>query len=112
MSGLISYFLKHHIREKLPRLHRSLKDEFDARGISQDEAIILLAGIVRDPHEARKLMDKHQASSAPDLLARLPPPRVSGFVDRFQNWLRALEGAYESDPHSEDYRLSRRLYRD
>lgn len=93
---------------KLPRLQGRFKNPVDPSELDEDNALILLAGIARDEYEAEKLLKKAK-TSAVEFLKRLPKRRID-YMRRVRAWLRSLEGAYESDPHSEEYREAKRIY--
>lgn len=112
MRKLLRYLLgRRSIRDSLPRLKTSLKDQFDPRTLGDDDNLILLAGIVRDPHEAQKLMAKYDARHAADLLKVLPPPKRDTFRDRLARWIRLVEGSYTNDPWQREWNEAKRFYK-
>lgn len=104
--SILAYLFRQSAHEKLPRLPHTLADKFDPLELDPDIQLALMTGLVRDPHEARKLMAKYEAKNGAELLARLPPPPRVDWRRRFQSWLCSLEGAYQSDPHKEELRNS------
>jgi hypothetical protein len=111
MNKLIRYLIgKRTQRQYLPQLKRSYKNPFDSEALTPDEELILLKGIVRDPHEANGMMQKYGTASAPELFRMLPPPRRSTFRDRLDAWLRLVEGSYETDPHLREWQEAKELY--
>lgn len=111
MRKLYRYLLRKDTspRQKLPHLAQSLTERFDPAGENDDIRLILLAGIVKDPYAAQRLMQKHDTANAPDLLDNLPPPKVDRWR-RLRAYIRLLEGAHESDPHRHEYRLTKTIH--
>lgn len=104
MRKVLAYLFNQTPREKLPRLPHTLAEEFDPLELDSDIRLALMTGLVRDPHEARKLMVQYGAKNGAELLARLPPPPPVDWRKRLQAWIRQLEGGYQSDPHKEELR--------
>lgn len=109
MKALWRYFNPKNIRRNLPRLHQSLMADVDPATLTADEYLILLAGLVKDDDEARKLMAKYKVTSAPELLRVLPPPKVDRWR-KLRRWIQALEGSEATNPHAHDWLVSRNFY--
>lgn len=104
MKHLIKYLFRRSVRDKLPPLKHSLTDDIDPLELDRELELILMTGRVRDIHEARRLMDKYQATSAVELLKKLPPRPPVDWRGRFRRWLAQLEGAYINDPYQSELR--------
>lgn len=104
MKQLYRYLFKRGIRENLPPLQRSLTENIDPLELDDDLQLVLMTGRVRDIHEARRLMAKYEVTTGAELLGKLPPRPPVDWRRRFQRWLAQLEGAYEHDPHRDEWR--------
>lgn len=96
---------RHH---NLPRLSGRFKNPHPYLEMDDDVELILRAGIARDEYQAEMLLKKSGLSAA-EYLSRLPKRRID-YRRRLRAWLRSLFGAYESDPHREEFKLARKLY--
>lgn len=110
MRNLWRYFVKRSIHVKLPQLHKSLKNPYEMGAVSDETALVMMIGRVRDPFEADKLLAQYRATSAAELLSRLPKRPPPDYRTKLQNWLRRIEGAYAKDPHAEDHEQARNLH--
>lgn len=99
MRKIYAYLFGRSIYDKLPKLPHTLTDEFDPLELDPDIQLALMTGLVRDPHEARKLMAKYGATNGAELLVRLPPPPPLDWRKRLAALIRQWEGSYASDPH-------------
>lgn len=107
MKTVLKYLFQRPEREKLPRLSHTLTSDVDPSAtLDPDIQLILMTGRVRDPVQARRLMQEYGATNGVELLKRLPPPPPVDWKRRFRAWMRQLEGSYQSDPHRAD--LTRR----
>lgn len=104
MRKMLQYLFGRTLRERLPRLPHTLADSFDPMELDPDIQLVLMTGIVRDVHEARKLMEKHGAKNGAELLRKLPPPPRVDWRGRLQNTIRQWEGSYATDPLKEELR--------
>ncbi len=86
--------------EQLPRLQNTLTTRYNPLLLSDDELLILLAGVAKDPSEARRLMIEYEVSNAHELLAVLPKRKVN-WLRRWKQWTQSLEGSYNSDPYQD-----------
>ena len=99
MMHLIRYlFFYRDIRDDLPKLKRTMADEFDPTDLDPEVELVLTTGRLRDPHEVRQAMERYEVYTAMELIPLLPKPRRAGWRKRLKNWLRHLEGSYASDP--------------
>lgn len=98
---------RHH---NLPRLSGRFKNPQSYLEMDDDIELILRAGIARDEYQAELLLKKSGLPAA-EYLRRLPKRRID-YRRRLRAWLRSLSGAYESDPHRDEYLLARKLYGD
>jgi len=108
MRSLYRYLTKTTRHHNLPRLKGRYRNPFDLGALDSDVELILLAGIARDEFEAAKLLSDAQ-TTAPEFLKQLPKPKID-YMRRIKSWLRSLVGAYESDPHKEEYYQAKRIY--
>lgn len=100
MIRVIKHILRRTIREQLPRLENSLTARYDPMALNDDERLILLAGVAKDPAEARRIMSEYGATNAIELLKLLPKRKIN-WRGRLHRWLLSLEGSYQSDPYSD-----------
>lgn len=108
MRTLYRYLTRTTRQHNLPRLKGRYRNEFDRGGLDADAELILLAGIARDEYEAGKLLTNAN-TTAPEFLKHLPKPKID-YWRRIRGWLNSIEGAYESDPHKEEYYQAKRMY--
>lgn len=108
MKALYRHLTKTTRHYKLPRLQGRFKNPVNPSELADDNELILLAGIARDEYEAEKLLKKAN-TSAVEFLKRLPKRRID-YMRRIRAWLRSVEGAYESDPHRDEYKEAKRIY--
>lgn len=87
-------------REKLPKLENTLTSAYDRLAIGDDELLIMLAGVAKDPVEARKLMDEYEVGSAVELLKVMPRRKIH-WRRRLRSYLQGLEGSVTNDPYPE-----------
>lgn len=99
---LARHILKRSIREHLPRLENSLTVAYDPATLTEDERLILLRGVAKDPGEARRIMQEYGAANAVELLAMLPKPKIN-VRRRVKRWLLGLEGSHLSDPTKDKF---------
>lgn len=100
MIRLIKHIFRRTIREQLPRLENSYTTRYDPASISEDEHLILLAGVAKDPAEARRIMAEYGAPNAVELLKLLPKHKID-WRGRVKRWLLSLEGSYQTDPYKD-----------
>lgn len=86
------------IREHLPKLENTLTAEYDITRLGDDERLIMLAGVAKDPVEARRLMDDYQCTSALDLLDVLPKRKIH-WRRRLRLYIQGIEGSVSNDPY-------------
>lgn len=98
MRKLLNYLFYETQRDKLPHLSHTLTDKFDPAEQEAEIQLVLMTGLVRDPLAAQRLMEKYDARTAADLLAKLPIRRIN-WRARLRSWLQVIEGSYASDPH-------------
>lgn len=99
---LYKHIFRRSIRESLPRLDNSLTVNYDRTALTEDERLILLRGVAKDPAEARRIMREYGASNAVELLALLPKPKIN-WRRRLRRWLLTLEGSHQSDPSKDSF---------
>lgn len=97
MFKLIKSIFAKTLHEQLPRLENTLTADYDPAFLSDDEYLILLAGVAKDPNEARRLMEEYHVSTAHELLQVLPKKKIN-WLRRWKRWTQSLEGSYNSDP--------------
>lgn len=85
------------LHEQLPRLENTLTTAYDPRLLSDDELLILLAGVAKDPSEARRLMQEYGVDNAMALLDVLPKRKIN-WRRRWKRWTQSIEGSLNSDP--------------
>ena len=88
------------VHEQLPRLENSLTAPYDPLLINDDELLILLAGVAKDPREARRLMDEYHVTTAHDLFKVLPKRKIH-WRRRLKRWTQSVEGSLSTDPYNE-----------
>ena len=98
MIRVIKHIFRRTIREQLPRLQNTLTSQYDPASISDDERLIMQAGVVKSPQEARRLLTAYNATNAVELLTMLPDHRPD-YKKRFQRFLFSIEGSYPSNPY-------------
>lgn len=99
MIHLIRYiFFYGNIRDKLPKLQRTLATDFDPAELDPEIRLVLMTGRARDPSAVKELMKKHEVYTALELIPYLPKRIPTPWQKRFRAWLRGLEGSYQSDP--------------
>lgn len=102
---LFRRFFKLPEHRKLPSLKNTLTTEFSQNRLDPDIELVLLMGLVRNPAEAIKLMERYQVQTAADLFHALPPrPRFANVKNRVHRWLISIEGSYLSDPHKQEFK--------
>lgn len=88
------------IREQLPKLENTLTAQYDLSLMGEDERLIMLAGVAKDPIEARRLMNDYHAPNALELLKVLPKRQIN-WRRRLRSWIQGVEGSSSSDPYRE-----------
>ena len=88
---------KIHPREYLPHIPSTFRTDFDPAQVGDDEHLIMLAGLARDPAGAKRVMDKNEVESALELELIRPQPKVN-MRQRFIHWLMRLEGSTPHEP--------------
>ena len=58
----------------------------------------MLAGVAKDPMEARRLMADYHASNALELLKVLPKRQIN-WRRRLRSWIQGVEGSSSTDPY-------------
>ena len=86
------------LHEQLPRLDNSLTTAYNPLLLSDDELIILLAGVAKSPTEARRLMEEYGVDNAYALLKVLPKKKIN-WKRRWKRWTQSLEGSLNNDPY-------------
>jgi len=97
MLRVIRDIFKRTVREKLPKLENTLTSPYDKRTLTSDEELIMLAGVVKDPLEARRLMIEYGTTNATELLKILPKRKIN-WRRRLKAYLQGLEGSTTNDP--------------
>lgn len=95
MSSARTYFRR---KKAIRRLPRDLVTPFDLRDANDDEILLMKASAAKDRHAVRRLLAHYKATSALEILPRLPAQRMISLKDKLLNWLRRLEGSSEHDP--------------
>lgn len=72
---LFRYLLHRPTWQKLPLMPRQYSTEFDAKQVDYDTAMLMSMAHVRSPHGVKLLLRKHNASSARELVEKLPARR-------------------------------------
>lgn len=93
--GWIKYFLHW---DRRPRIPHHLVNRFDMTAVNEDELLILMAGKARDREYIERLMKRYQASTALELLQRLPKRKRPSIRDRFHALILRAEGSLPYDP--------------
>ena len=62
MFKVIRDIFRRTVRETLPKLENTFTSDYDPESIGDDELLIMLAGVAKDPMEARRLMTDYEAS--------------------------------------------------
>lgn len=86
------------IREQLPKLENTLTASYDLSLMGDDERLIMLAGVAKDPVEARRLMEAYSATNALELLKVLPKRQIN-WRRRLRSWVQGVEGSSSTDPY-------------
>lgn len=103
--GWIKYFFGWTWR---PRIPHHLVHPFDRTAASEDELLVMMAGRARDRTYIERLMRRHKASNAAELLARLPKRSGRPSVrERLDTLIMRLEGSQPYDPIRADLRQIR-----
>lgn len=98
MIRVIRDIFRRTIREKLPKLENTFTSKYDRATIGDDEMLIMLAGVAKDPMEARRLMQEYEVTDALALLAVLPKRKIN-WRRRLRSYLQGLEGSMTNDPY-------------
>lgn len=85
----------------IARFPRIIALSEDTRRASRDEIILMELGVARTPKEARRLMVKHRAKHAQDVIDALPVKRWATFRSRLKTVLMRIEGTSYHDPLKE-----------
>lgn len=93
--GWIKYFLHW---DRRPRIPHHLVNRFDMTAVNEDEMLILMAGKARDREYIARLMKRYQASTALELLQRLPKRKHPGFRHKLMTLIHRWEGSLPYDP--------------
>lgn len=88
------------VRESLPKLENTLTAKYNPLDIGEEEYLILMAGVAKDPEEARRLMRTYNASTAFELFKVLPKRKVN-WRRRLRLYTQSLEGSMNSDPYKQ-----------
>jgi len=99
MFKVIRDIFRRTVRETLPKLENTFTSDYDPESIGDDELLIMLAGVAKDPMEARRLMTDYEASNAVELLKKLPKRQIH-WRRRLRSYLQGLEGSVTNDPYN------------
>lgn len=98
MFKVIRDIFRRTTHENLPKLENTLTSQYDRLNIGDDELLIMLAGIAKDPVEAKRLMKEYEVENALELL-RVIPKRQINWRRRLRSYLQGLEGSVTNDPY-------------
>lgn len=101
MRGLLGLLFPGKRRRGLPA---HLVTRFDITAVSDDELIVFMAGRARDRAYIARLMKRHKAKNAVELLGKLPVRRPPGLGYRIMTLFQRAFGATPYDP-------TRRIFR-
>ena len=86
-------------RQKLPPPPKHLTSEWARGKIDDDIALVLMARLARDPHEARQVLDELKREHGDDvwdyIILQLRKPRTETWQERFWKLLRRMAGELE-----------------
>lgn len=72
---------------------RRIISPYDLKNASEDERLLMLAGVARSPQDARHLMKKHHATSATDVLRVVERQRRYATArERLKLLIRRIDG--------------------
>lgn len=98
MRRLLRYLTRIDRRAHLPRMRRTLRQDWDRREVSADEELLIMTGTVSDPASARELLAELGAERAPEVLDELHPRPRANWRRRLRSVLARFEGGYLNDP--------------
>lgn len=85
-------------KKRIKSLPRDLITKFDLSMATDDEVLLMKASAAKDRHAVQRLLAHYGATSALEIIPRLPVQRLTSFREKLLNWLRRLEGSSEHDP--------------
>lgn len=100
MIRVIRAIFRRTVRENLPKLENTLTSKYDRAAIGDDELLIMLAGVAKDPVEARRLMSEYEVANALELLKVIPKRQIH-WRRRLRSYLQSLEGSVTNDPYEQ-----------
>lgn len=101
VRGARAYFRR---KRPIRRLSRDLITSFDLSTATDDEVLLMKASAAKDRHGARRVLERYRATSALDVLPRLPRHILMPMRTRLLHWLQRLEGSSEHDPLDRELR--------
>lgn len=101
MRGLLGIIFPGKRRRGLPA---HLVTRFDMTDVSDDELLVFMAGRARDRAYVARLMKRHKAKDALELLSKLPTRKVPGLGYRIMTLFQRAFGATPYDPTARIYR--------
>lgn len=95
-------------KQTLPHQVERFGNQLNVLELSRDEELILMTGKVRGTEGIPRLMVKHQARNAVELVNALPGLKPVDWRRRLWLWFVRLEGGYDSDPHWKEFQQLKR----
>jgi len=102
LRQMILYFMPY--RKPIARFPRRIAPrEDDVRLATNDEITLMYRGLARTRTEARRLMRRHNATHAQDVIDATPRRRFATFRTRLRHLLMRIEGSTDLDPLTEKH---------
>jgi hypothetical protein len=107
MRNILRYLFRTKPQDRLPRLHRTLHHDLDYAALEEEVQLILMAGVAQDESAALELLTKYEATSAAELLPKLPK-RKRDWAGKIRRLIAFWEGADLSNPLEREYQQIRK----
>ena len=109
MRNFLRYLFAKSRHEKLPHLQNHLTAGYHLDDLDAEAHLLMLAGIVKDPAAARRLLEENGGITASEYLTKMPRRRVDVRA-RLRRWIQSVEGSSATDPHTDEYKQLQREY--
>ncbi len=83
--------------KNVPHLPGGIASPIKIKRLSDDQKILIMAGLAKDERSAAALMEKWNAETALDVLMKEKVVRRR-WQERLMDWLRRIEGTLPNDP--------------
>lgn len=98
LRDLIRYFRP---KKRFRRAPNTVLNPYVLRESDEQLRLLMLAGVARDPDDARLLLHRYNVKTAGEVIDRLPRRKKRTFKQRLIHLLRKMEGHQPGNPYGD-----------